>query len=97
MIPWLPKKKIARAAAKLLDDYACVVQDVVHPPIPVENIIERGLKLRLGFVDLRTALEMDDVLGATYIKQRRICVDKSLLDGPSEGRLLSTQILRCLI
>ena len=90
MTPWLPKKKIARAAAKLLDDYACVVQDVVQPPIPVENIIERGLKLRLGFIDLRTALEMDDVLGATYIKQRRICVDKSLLDGPSEGRLCFT-------
>jgi Zn-dependent peptidase ImmA (M78 family) len=90
MIPWLSKKRIARAAARLLDDYACVIQAEVQPPVPVENIIERGLKLRLGFVDLRSALEMDDVLGATYIKQRKICVDKSLVDGPSEGRLCFT-------
>ncbi len=90
IIPWLPKKKIAGAAAKLLNEYECIVKDEVQPPIPVEKIIERGLKLGLEFTDLRAALEMDDVLGATYIAQRRICVDKSLLDSPSEGRLCFT-------
>lgn len=90
IIPWLPKHKIARHAAMLLDEYEDIVGEKVHPPIPVESIIERGLRLGLGFVDLRAELDMDDVLGATYINQRRICVDNSLLDCPSEGRLCFT-------
>lgn len=90
IIPWLAKNKIAAEATNLLNDYEIIVQDQVQPPIPVDHIIEYGLKLGLEFTDLRAALQMDDVLGATYIKRRRICVDKSLLACPTEGRLCFT-------
>lgn len=90
IIPWLPKNRIAADAQNLLKVYECIVQNKVRPPIPVDNIIENGLNLNLEFADLRAALKIDDVLGATYIKRRRICVDRSLLDCPTEGRLCFT-------
>jgi hypothetical protein len=37
--------------------------------IPVEIIIGCGLKLQLGFSDLRKKLKLGDVLGATYVKE----------------------------
>ena len=37
--------------------------------IPVEIIIGCGLKLQLGFSDLRKKLKFGDVLGATYVKE----------------------------
>ena len=90
IVPWLPKEKIADTASSLIEDYQQIVQHEVHPPIPIEDIIERGLNLQLGFANLRKKLEMDDVLGATFIRQRRICVDESLLKHKSEGRLCFT-------
>ncbi|MCP4628154.1 MAG: hypothetical protein GY850_32260 [bacterium] len=77
-IPWLTKKSIAAAAAGVLADYEDKIKRRVQPPIPVENIIERGLGLRLGFTDLRKKLKLSDVLGATYVKEKIICVDRSL-------------------
>lgn len=90
IVPWLSKKRIAGYAAGLIENYEQIVQRDVHPPIPIEDIIERGLNLQLGFSDLRKKLEMDDVLGATFIRQRMICVDESLLNHASEGRLFFT-------
>ncbi|MGD8520988.1 MAG: ImmA/IrrE family metallo-endopeptidase [Desulfobacterales bacterium] len=90
IVPWLPKKQITDYASKLIEDYTQIVQRDVHPPIPIEDIIERGLNLQLGFANLRKKLEMDDVLGATFIRQRRVCVDESLLNDKSEGRLCFT-------
>jgi len=90
IVPWLPKKTIAACAAGLLDDYRQIVQRDVQPPIAIEGLIEHGLNLHLGYADLRTALDMDDVLGATYIKERMICVDESLLEDKFEGRLSFT-------
>jgi hypothetical protein len=90
IVPWLSKKKIADYASNLIEDYTHIVHRDVNPPIPIEDIIERGLNLQLGFANLRKKLEMDDVLGATFIRQRRICVDESLLNHKSEGRLCFT-------
>ena len=90
IVPWLPKEEIADYASKLIEDYRQIVQRDVHPPIPIEDIIERGLNLQLGFADLRRKLKIADVLGATFIRQRRICVDESLLNPASEGRLCFT-------
>lgn len=90
IVPWLPKKKIADFASNLIEHYAHIIQRDVHPPIPIEDIIERGLNLQLGFANLRKKLEMNDVLGATFIRQRRICIDESLLSDKSEGRLCFT-------
>ena len=89
-IPWLTKNSIASAASGVLADYEAKTRRRVQPPIPVENIIERGLGLRLGFTDLRKTLKLDDVLGATYVKEKMICVDRSLAENRNEGRLCFT-------
>jgi Zn-dependent peptidase ImmA (M78 family) len=89
-VPWLPKKKIADTAAGVVAGYEATVRREVQPPIPVEAIIERGLGLKLGFDDLRKKLKLDDVLGATYVNDELICVDKSLVDNQNEGRLCFT-------
>jgi Zn-dependent peptidase ImmA (M78 family) len=89
-IPWLTKQSIADAASSVLADYETKIKRRVQPPIPVENIIERGLNLRLGFNDLRKKLKLSDVLGATYVKEKIICVDQSLAENKNEGRLCFT-------
>jgi Zn-dependent peptidase ImmA (M78 family) len=89
-VPWLPKKTIADAAAGVIAGYAAKINRPVQPPIPVEAIIERGLSLKLGFADLRKKLELNDVLGATYVKEELICVDRSLAEDQDEGRLCFT-------
>jgi Zn-dependent peptidase ImmA (M78 family) len=60
------------------------------PPIPVEDIIERELRLKLGFTDLRKKLKLDDVLGATYLNAKSIWIDQSLVGNQNEGRLCFT-------
>ena len=89
-VPWLPKQTIANAAAGVIAGYEAKLQRNVQPPIPVEAVIERGLGLKLGFADLREKLKLDDVLGATYVKDELICVDQSLADNQNEGRLCFT-------
>ena len=89
-VPWLAKETIADAAAGVLDDYEAKTKCRVQPPVPVEHIIERGLRLRLGFADLRKTMRLDDVLGATYVKKKMICVDRSLAENQNEGRLCFT-------
>jgi Zn-dependent peptidase ImmA (M78 family) len=88
--PWLTKNKIAGKAAGVVAEYEAKVKREVHPPILVEAIIERGLGLKLGYDDLKKRLDLDDVLGATYIDEKLICVDQSLVDGQNEGRLCFT-------
>jgi Zn-dependent peptidase ImmA (M78 family) len=89
-VPWLPKKTIADTAADVIFEYEAKIKRPVQPPIPVEAIIERGLGLKLGFADLRKKLKLEDILGATYVKEHLICVDNALSDGNSEGRLCFT-------
>ncbi|MBF0340914.1 MAG: ImmA/IrrE family metallo-endopeptidase [Magnetococcales bacterium] len=58
-------------------------------PIPVEEILESHLGLTLEFDDLRQRLGMNDVLGATWVNDRRVVVDISLdptVDPRQEGR-----------
>jgi hypothetical protein len=89
-VPWLTKKTIAAAVTGVIADYEAKIKRRVQPPIPVENIIERGLSLKLGFTDLRKKLKLDDVLGATYVEEGMICVDRSLAENQNEGRLCFT-------
>ena len=90
IVPWMPKAKIAKAAAGVISVYQSIVCKRVEPPIPVEDIIERGLNLHLRYSNLREKLKLDDVLGATYVDRKVICVDESLLKGRSDGRLCFT-------
>jgi len=78
--PWLPKDVIANKAASVIIEYEAQEGVSVIPPIPVEMIAERGLGLQLSFENLRGKLDLDDVLGATYVESRRISIDESLLE-----------------
>jgi len=89
-VPWLAKQTIADIADDLITDYQCTVDCTTVPPIPVEDIIERALGLNLGFFDLRTRLDLNDVLGATYVNKRLICIDESLVNQRCNGRLFFT-------
>lgn len=89
-VPWLKKEKISEKASDLIADFQMACGAPVRPPIPVENIIEQHLSLRLSFEDLDSIMGLEDVLGATYVKAKRVCINKKLLDKSSEGRLVFT-------
>jgi len=90
IVPWMPKKRIAAAAAGVIETYQSRHKQPVNPPVPIEDIIERALNLRLSYSDLKKKLDLDDVLGATYVDRKLICVDESLLRDRFEGRLCFT-------
>ena len=89
-VPWISKEKINHRALSLLDDYRGMTGYTVAPPIPVENIIEQHLNVKIGFIDFESHLGLEDVLGATYVQDRLICINEKLLDDRSEGRLSFT-------
>ena len=89
-VPWLAKEKIAEAASGLIADYEAIAGYPVRPPIPVEDMIERSLGLKLSFEDLETILGSKGVLGATYVGARLICINERLLEQGPEGRMIFT-------
>ncbi len=87
-VPFLTTNQIERETNKLLADYAFRYGEIVEPPIDIEGIIESLLELDLRFDDLKTSLGQD-VLGATWIKERKVRIDQSLdptLNYQKEGR-----------
>jgi len=89
-VPWIPKERIEHSALGIIADYQDMIGHTISPPIPVEDIIERYLEVNLSFEDLEEKLGMEDVLGATFIKLRLICINEKLLENKSEGRLIFT-------
>ncbi len=89
-VPWISKEKIAGKASSLVEDFRSVAGYMVKPPIPVEDIIERSLGVRLFFDDLEEKLGVKDVLGATYVESKLICINEKLFEHGSEGRLVFT-------
>ena len=72
-VPYLPDEAIERDAAALLAEFANARGIVLEPPIPVEDIVEKHLKLRIYFDDLHARLNIPrpesgqtDILGAIY-------------------------------
>ena len=90
IVPWMPKKRIAAAAAGVIETYQSRIKQPVKPPVPIEDIIEKDLNLRIRYSDLKRQLDLDDVLGATYVDRRLICIDESLLPDRFAGRLCFT-------
>jgi Zn-dependent peptidase ImmA (M78 family) len=88
-VPWLPKEDIANKALEALTGYQAMVGSPITPPIPVEDMIEQYLGLKLSFENLDQELG-EGVLGATYVKSRWICVNETLLGDKREGRLVFT-------
>jgi hypothetical protein len=96
-VPYLQEEQIERDAAALLAEFAQTRSVVITPPIPIEDIVEKYLKLGIEFDDMhrllkypRSDLGFDpDILGAIWFDDRRIVIDESLdpEENPSkEGR-----------
>ena len=84
-IPYLAEEAIEHDAEALLAEYAQSRGIVVAPPIPIEEIVEKHLKLRVEFDDThklfgipRESQRDADILGAIFFDERRIVIDESL-------------------
>lgn len=71
VVPYLPDETIERDAVALLAEYARAQNIILTPPIPIEDIVEKHLKLSLEFDDLhrlfgipRSPNTDTDILGA---------------------------------
>lgn len=96
-VPYLHEEQIERDAAELLAEFAQARNVAIAPPIPVEDIVEKHLKLGIEFDDMhrlfnhpRSSPSADsDIVGAIWFDDRRIVIDESLdpVENPSkEGR-----------
>jgi hypothetical protein len=82
-------------AALLLAEYARARGIVIAPPIPIEDIVEKHLKLGIEFDDThklfgvpRSGLD-PDILAAIFFDDRRIVIDEPRSRGKTgEGRPL---------
>jgi len=77
-VPFLPEKHIEREADLLLAEYGERFEEVVQPPIPIDEIIEIHLQLTFDIADLQQVFGAGDIHGAIWINEGRIAVDKGL-------------------
>jgi hypothetical protein len=85
-VPYLADEAIERDAAALLAEYAQARCIAIIPPIPIEDIVEKHLKLGIEFDDThrlfgvpRSDLGLEpDILGAMFFDEGRIVIDESL-------------------
>jgi Zn-dependent peptidase ImmA (M78 family) len=85
-VPYMSDDTIEREAGQLLAEYAHAKGCELRAPIPIEDIIEKHLKLRLEFDDLRRLLgvpragpDVDpDIFGAIWLDSGQIVIDESL-------------------
>ena len=87
-IPYMAEEAIERDAEALLAEFARARDVVIEPPIPIEDIVEKHLKLGIEFDDThdlfgipRTGLDLGqgpDILGAMFFDEKRIVIDESL-------------------
>jgi Zn-dependent peptidase ImmA (M78 family) len=84
---------IETEALHLLTEYSDKFGELTEPPVPVEEILEAHLELAFDFEDLTTKFGASDVLGATWIREKRVLINQSLdpAENPSmEGRFRFT-------
>jgi Zn-dependent peptidase ImmA (M78 family) len=85
-VPFLLEEQIERDAEALLADYEWARGVRIAPPVPIEDIIEKHLKISVEFDELHEVLgvprsggETDsDILGAMFFDERRIVIDACL-------------------
>jgi hypothetical protein len=84
-VPFLPETAIERDATALLTEYAHARGVSITPPIPIEDIVEKHLKLRIEFDDTHKLFRIPrdpdrgaDILGAIFFDEARIVIDESL-------------------
>jgi len=88
-VSWLSKEHIKAEAALLVENYALFRGTEVEPPIPLEHIIEAYLGFTLEYEDLEELIGFSDVLGATWLRQKRIAINERLLQ-ENVGRMFFT-------
>lgn len=77
-VPFLHEKTIEAHAQLVLDEWAQEHPPVVHPPVPIDDILEIQLGLTFIIEDLQSAFGHPDVLGGIWFGDRLIKVDQSL-------------------
>jgi len=83
-VPYLSEQTIERDSEMLLAEYNDSLRVPVRPPIPIEDIVEKHLKLRIDLGDLHARLGVPrtesepDILGAIWIHERQIFIDEWL-------------------
>ena len=85
-VPYLAEEAIECDAEALLAEFSHARDMLIEPPIPIEDIIEKHLKLTIDFDDThkmfgvpRSGLGFEpDILGALYCDDKRIVIDQSL-------------------
>jgi Zn-dependent peptidase ImmA (M78 family) len=85
-VPYISDETIERDAEALLAQYAHATGFEVKAPIPIEEIVEKHLKLRVEFDDLHRLLGLPrgelfsepDIFGAIWLESGEIVIDESL-------------------
>lgn len=85
-VAYMSDEAIEKDAQALLADYARERGMAIEAPIPIDDIIEKHLKIGIEFDDThrlfgvpRSGLGFDpDILGAIFFDQKRIVIDESL-------------------
>jgi Zn-dependent peptidase ImmA (M78 family) len=85
-VPYMTDDVIERDAESLLAQYAHARGVEIRAPIPIEDIVEKHLKLRVEFDDLHRLLDVprigigrvSDIFGAIWLDSGRIVIDESL-------------------
>ena len=88
-VSWLSRVQIGHETDELLNHWEIFTGQKVKPPIPVEAIAEKYLEFTLEYDNLEEILGISDVLGATWVEEKRMVINNSLLDGV-EGRITFT-------
>jgi hypothetical protein len=83
-VPYLADEAIERDAEALLAQFAHARSMAIRAPIPIEDIIEKHLKLHIEFDDLHRLLGVPrggsgtDIFGAIWFETGEIVIDESL-------------------
>ncbi|MEZ6100252.1 MAG: ImmA/IrrE family metallo-endopeptidase [Pirellulaceae bacterium] len=77
-LPYLTDSHIEEEAALLLAEFGNKHGQVLAPPIPIDDIVDVYLRLRIEMNDLQNLFGVGDVHGALWVNQRRVEVDMSL-------------------
>ena len=82
-VPYIAEETIERDAEALLAQYAHAKGVEIRAPIPIDDIVEKYLKLRVEFNDLRRLFgfpggRKPDIFGAIWLKSGEIVIDESL-------------------
>ena len=77
-VKYLHTKQIDNKAFEVLTTYNQRFGEIKEPPIPVEAIIESLLEMDFSIDDLNKNSDVPDILGATWIDNKRVIIDERL-------------------